>query len=162
MFDVRKEHIALHITIFVKYGEIWRKRSNLTSLLLIVVFAEVGKVSIKVLNIKSYQPLAKTLLRKCWSKMFFHIVTSAFYLLWQKMLKFEGCFNNKKLWEMTRDRSGYVAGGAFILVAVNKYVVNKCHCSACYSSRKCYLRHEVMREYYFKKLIDACCFWILY
>ena len=55
-------------------------------------------------------------------------------------------------------RSGYVTGDAFILVAVNKYVVNKCRCSACYSSRKCYLRHEFMREYYFKKLIDACCF----
>ena len=49
---------------------------------------------------------------------------------------------------MIRDRSGYVAWGAFILVAVNKYVVNKCPCSACYSSRKCYLRHEFMTEFF--------------
>ena len=31
-------------------------------------------------------------MRKCWGKMYFHLVTSAFYLPWQKMLKFEGCF----------------------------------------------------------------------
>ena len=34
--------------------------------------------------------MAKTLLRKCRGKMHFHIVTLAFYLLWLKMLKFEG------------------------------------------------------------------------
>ena len=55
-------------------------------------------------------------------------------------------------------RSGYVTGDAFILITVNKYVIDKCCCSACYSSWKCYLKHEVMREYYFKKLIDACFF----
>ena len=59
---------------------------------------------------------------------------------------------------MIGDRSGYVAGGTFILVAVNKYVVNRCCCSACYSSRKCYWWHEVMRLYYSKELIDPCGF----
>ena len=79
MFDVRKEHITLHILYYniIAYlyykicatimahitllilGEIWRKRCNLTSLLLVVVFAEVGKVSVEVLNIKSYQPRQK-------------------------------------------------------------------------------------------------------
>ena len=79
MFDVRKEHIALHIlyyniTAYLYYnicttiiahitllilGEIWRKRCNLTSSLLVVVFAEVGKVNVKVFNIKSYQPRQK-------------------------------------------------------------------------------------------------------
>ena len=44
-----------------------------------------------------------------------------------------------------RDRSGYVTGSAFILVGVDKYVVNKRCCSACYSSRKYYSWHEVMR-----------------
>ena len=48
--------------------------------------------------------------------------------------------------------SGYVSGGAFILVAFDKYY------SACYSSRKCYLWHEIMREYHFDEFIDACCF----
>ena len=71
-------------------------------------------------------------------------------------LKFK-VFNKKKLWEMIGDESGYVTGDASIRVANDKYVVNKCHCSACYSSRKCYLRHEIMREYYFRKLIDVCC-----
>ena len=58
---------------------------------------------------------------------------------------------------MTGDRSGYVTGGAFILVAVDKYVVNKCCCSDCYSSRKCYLwqfeevMREFMRDYCFKE-----------
>ena len=59
---------------------------------------------------------------------------------------------------MIGDRSSYVNGGAFILVAVDKCVASKCGCSACYSSRKCYLWHEVMKEYYFRELIDACCF----
>ena len=63
---------------------------------------------------------------------------------------------------MIGDRRGYITGDALILVAVDKYVVNKFCCSACYSSRKCYLWHEVMRGYYFKVLIDGCCFWILY
>ena len=63
---------------------------------------------------------------------------------------------------MIGEGSGYVTGAAFILVAVDKHVVDKCRCSACYSSWKCYLKHEVMREYYFKKLIDACCILILY
>ena len=78
MFDVRKEHIALHILYYniIAYlyynicttiiahitllilGEIWRKRCNLTSLIL-VVFAEVGKVNVEVLDIKSYQPQQK-------------------------------------------------------------------------------------------------------
>ena len=35
---------------------------------------------------------AKTLLRKCRGKMYFHIVTSAFYLPRRKMLKFKGCY----------------------------------------------------------------------
>ena len=34
---------------------------------------------------------AKKLLMKSWGKMYFHIVTSAFYLPRQKVLKFEGC-----------------------------------------------------------------------
>ena len=62
------------------------------------------------------------------------------------------------MWEMVGDRSDYDARGASIVVAVDKYVVNECCYYACFSSRKCYLWHEVMREYYFKKLIDACCF----
>ena len=63
---------------------------------------------------------------------------------------------------MIGDRSGYVTGGLFILVAVDKYAVNKCCCSACCSSRKFYLWHKVMREYCFKELIDAYCFCIIY
>ena len=86
----------------------------------------------------------------------FIISDSYFGFLYVVCLTFK-IFNDKKLWEMIGERCGYVAGGAFILVAVNKYVVDKCRCSACYSSRKCYLRHEIMREYYFKKLTDACC-----
>ena len=52
---------------------------------------------------------------------------------------------------MIGERNGYV------IVAVDNYVVNKCCCSAGYSSKKCYQCHEVMKEYYFKELIDACC-----
>ena len=47
--------IIAHIILLI-LGEIWRKRSNLTSLLPVVVFAQVGKVNVEVLNIKSYQP----------------------------------------------------------------------------------------------------------
>ena len=38
------------------FGETWSKGSNLTSLLLINVFAEVAEVNAKAPNIKSYQP----------------------------------------------------------------------------------------------------------
>ena len=72
----------VHIILLI-LGEIRSKGSNLTSLLL-VVFAEVNT---KALNIKSYQP---------WQKHF-HIVTLAFYLLWQKMLKPEGWLKIKLL-----------------------------------------------------------------
>ena len=37
----------------------WSKGSNLTSLLLIDVFAEVAEVNAEALNIKSYQPRPK-------------------------------------------------------------------------------------------------------
>ena len=52
------------------------------------------------LLIQNPTSLAKELLRKSQGKMHFHIVTSTFYLLQQKMLKFEGCkidpkFENK-------------------------------------------------------------------
>ena len=67
-------------------------------------------------------------------------------------------FNNKELWEMIGDRSGYVTKGEFIPEALDKYVVHKCCCSACYSSRKCYFLYEFMREYYFKEYTDACYF----
>ena len=40
-------------------GEIWSKRSNLASLLLVNISAEVAKVNAKALNIKSYQPRQK-------------------------------------------------------------------------------------------------------
>ena len=59
---------------------------------------------------------------------------------------------------MTGDPSVYVTSGVFILVAADKYVVRKCCHSACYTSGKCYLLNEVMREYYFKELTDVCCF----
>ena len=45
---------------------------------------------------------------------------------------------------MIGDRSGYVTGGTFILVAVDKHVANKCCCSASDSSGKCYLCYEAM------------------
>ena len=67
-------------------------------------------------------------------------------------------FSNNEPCEMIENRSGYFTRGAFVLVTVDKYVVSKCCCSACYSRRKCYLWHEVMIDYYFKKLIDVCCF----
>ena len=43
-------------------------------------------------------------------------------------LKFK-VFNKKKLWEMIGDESGYVTGDASIRVAIDKNVVNKCHCT---------------------------------
>ena len=46
-------------TILLILGEIWSKGSNLTSLLLIDVFAEVAQVNAEALNIKSYQPRQK-------------------------------------------------------------------------------------------------------
>ena len=64
----------VHIILLI-LGETWSKGSNLMSLLLVDVFAEVAKVNAEALNIKS--------------KMYFHIVTSAVYLLSQKLLKFE-------------------------------------------------------------------------
>ena len=84
----------VHIILLV-LGEMWSKASNLTSLLLVDVFAEVAQANAESLNIKSYQPRQKTLPRKGWGKMYFHIVTSAFYLLRQKSLKFEGCWFKK-------------------------------------------------------------------
>ena len=69
-----------HIILLI-LGEIWSKGSNFTSLLLVEVFAEVAEVNTEALNIKSHQPQQNDV----------HIVTSAFYLPWQKMLKFEGC-----------------------------------------------------------------------
>ena len=47
--------IIVHI-IFLILGEIWSKRSNFTSLLLVKVFAEVNT---EALNIKSCQPWQK-------------------------------------------------------------------------------------------------------
>ena len=90
----------------------------------------------------------------------FIISNSYFRVFYLVFLAFK-VFNNKELWEMIGDRSGYVTRGTFILVAVYNYVVNKCCFSACYSSRKFYLWHKFMREYCFKELIDACCFWII-
>ena len=37
---------------------------------------------------------------------------------------------------MIEDRTGYVYGGAFILVAVGKYVINTCFYFASYSNKK--------------------------
>ena len=71
-----------HIILLI-LGEIWSKRSNLKSLILVDVFAEVAEVNAEA--------TAKTLLRKCQGKMYFRIVTSTFYLPQQKMLKFKGC-----------------------------------------------------------------------
>ena len=71
-------------------GEIWSKWSSLASLLLIEVFAEVAEVNAdEALNIKACQRQQK-LSRKSQGKMHFHIVTLAFYLPCQKLLKFEG------------------------------------------------------------------------
>ena len=70
-------------------GEIWSKWSSLTSLLLIEVFAEVAEVNAEALNIKACQHQQK-LSKKSQGKMHFHIVTLAFYLPCQKLLKFEG------------------------------------------------------------------------
>ena len=69
------------------------------------------------------------------------MVALGFFIL--HVLPFE-VFNNKEMWEMVGDRSGFVTGGAFIQVSVDKYVVKKCFCSTCYSSRKCYLWYKVM------------------
>ena len=52
--------IIVHI-IFLILGEIWSKRSNFTSLLLVKVFAEVNT---EALNIKSCQPWQKHCSRK--------------------------------------------------------------------------------------------------
>ena len=48
----------MHIILLI-FGEIWSKGSNLTSLLLIGVFAKVAEVNVKAFNIKSYQPQQK-------------------------------------------------------------------------------------------------------
>ena len=48
----------MHIILLV-IGEIWSKGSNLTSLVLVAVFAEVTKVNAEALNIKSCQPWQK-------------------------------------------------------------------------------------------------------
>ena len=76
----------LHIILLI-FGKIWSKGSNFTSFLLVEVFAEVADGNTEALSIKSCQPRQKN----CWGKMYFHIVTSAFYLPRQKVLKFEGC-----------------------------------------------------------------------
>ena len=52
--DLVKFRIGLY-TILLILGEIWSKGSNLTSLLLIDVFAEVAQVNAEALNIKFYQ-----------------------------------------------------------------------------------------------------------
>ena len=67
------------------------KGSSLTSLLLVAFFAEVTKVNAKAFNIKSCQPRQKHCRGKAEAKMYFHLVTSAFSLPQQKMMKFEGC-----------------------------------------------------------------------
>ena len=56
--DLLKVLIELY-TILLILGEIWSKGSNLTSLLLIDVFAEVAEVNAEALNIKFYQPWQK-------------------------------------------------------------------------------------------------------
>ena len=48
----------MHIILLI-LGEIWSKASNLTSLLLIDVFAKVAQVNAEALNTKSYQPRQK-------------------------------------------------------------------------------------------------------
>ena len=48
----------VHIIILI-LGEIWSKGSNLTSLLLVNVFADIAEVNFKALKIKSYQPSQK-------------------------------------------------------------------------------------------------------
>ena len=45
--------------ILLILGKIWSKGSNLTSLPLVNVFAEVPEVNTEALNIKSYQPRQK-------------------------------------------------------------------------------------------------------
>ena len=69
----------VHIILLI-LGEIWSKGSNLTSLLLVDVFV----------NIKSYQDRQKDCQGSAKANCIF-IITSAFYLPRQKMLKFEGC-----------------------------------------------------------------------
>ena len=56
--DLVKFWIELY-TILLILGEIWSKGSNLTSLLLVDVFAEVAQVNAEALNIKSHQPWQK-------------------------------------------------------------------------------------------------------
>ena len=82
---MRKEHITIFVqqnlynnscTLLIP-GEIWSKGSNLTSLLLVKFLPQLQR--------------SKTLPRKSRGKMYFHIVTSVFYLLLQKMLKLKGC-----------------------------------------------------------------------
>ena len=45
---------VVHIILLI-LGEIWSKRSNLTSLLVVDIFVKIAKVNAKALNIKSYQ-----------------------------------------------------------------------------------------------------------
>ena len=76
----------------------------------------------------------------------FIISDSYFRVFYLVFLAFK-VFNNKELWEMIGDKSGYIPRDTFILVAVDNYVVNTCCFSSCYSSRKFYLWHEFMRGY---------------
>ena len=81
---LRKEYIALHITIFVQQNLYnnncthntscsWRnmeQRTSLTSLILIEVFAEITEVNTEALNIKSCQPRQKHYRGKAEAKCF--------------------------------------------------------------------------------------------
>ena len=82
---MRKEHIALQVTIFVQQicttiivhtirlilGEIWSKGSNLTNLLLVEIFAEVADVNTEAVNIKYCQPRQKHCRGKAEAKCIF-------------------------------------------------------------------------------------------
>ena len=60
----------VHIILLI-LGQIWSKGSNLTSLPLVNVFAEVAKVNTEALNIKSYQPRRKHCRRSAEAKYIF-------------------------------------------------------------------------------------------
>ena len=80
-----------YFLFLVKYGE----GSNLTSLLLVEVFAEVAEVNTKALNIKSCQPRQKHCRGKAEVNVFSYSYLGIL-LPQQKMLKFEAWFYVQK------------------------------------------------------------------
>ena len=77
-----------HIILLI-LGEIWSKASNLTSLLLIDVFAKAAQVNAEALNIKSYQPRQKHSWESVGAKCICIYLPQHLTCRSKKMLKFE-------------------------------------------------------------------------